>query len=507
MTSVLPMAADGRTNAEPYFTFSGEPGVQYACRLNSADYNKNPCQPGRTFPRSGNPRVAEGANTLRITATDKAGNTSGESAPFTFLADTTIPTVTISSPSENQVTGTEVRFVFRASQTAGTRYGCRIDGHAFVRCEQPSDAGGAGRPFAVENLPDGSVAVTYRNLSVGEHTFQVHASDNHNNVSPNASRNIRVDLSSPVALIDAPGIGETTGPSTTLRSHIDPATIGAGETNTLTCTLRRGTTNVPLSECDESIPVSGLQSGEHTFTVQARDSAGNTGPQASRTWTVDGTGPVITIVRTPTGFLGQGSPRFTITTNEPAALMCRFDNRPMQDCAVVNGTNLGRGQHTLFVTGTDAYGNASQAQNTFTIGPLGADDPTVVVPANRLVPVSITQANLRALGLPITFNGEEDAALAQVRILRAVKTTPTLTRAATSSTSKKKVTYKRIITLTRKPKQGNNRMRLKDRVIRNLLKPGAYKVELRQRRKSGKYGKALSATMQVKSSKPKKKSK
>jgi hypothetical protein len=215
VTGIAPLSSDGVTSAAPFFTFAGEAGVRYGCRLNSDTYNKVPCRPGRTFPLSGTVRVQDGANTLYINATDKAGNASPESPAFRFEADTSIPEVTISSPEEGQRTAREVTFVFKASQLQNTVYACRLDGVAFHRCDRPSDAGGAGRPVAIQKLADGTVTATYRELSDGAHRFQVHAADNHGNVSPNATRNIRVDVSTPVvpAPSDPPAQNRVTGTS------------------------------------------------------------------------------------------------------------------------------------------------------------------------------------------------------------------------------------------------------------------------------------------------------
>ncbi|HUR85185.1 MAG TPA: hypothetical protein VMY78_07560 [Solirubrobacteraceae bacterium] len=510
VASVKPLASDNVTNAEPFFTFEGEAGVRYDCSLNAntasnnPNYNKSNCRPGRTFPRSGTPRVQNGSNTMRIRATDKAGNRSPNSAVFTFQADTRIPTVTISSPAENQVTGTEARFVFRASQTANTAYGCRIDGTTFTRCDRPSDAGGPGKPYAIENLSDGSVAVTYRGLSAGEHHFQVHASDTHNNVSPNAARNIRVDTSAPVALVDAPAPNETTGRSTTLVSHIDPTTIGEGETNTLACTLD----GQAMAECDESIPVSNLNDGLHTFTIQATDSAGNVGPVGSRTWRVDGVGPVITVRQQGNGTINP--PTFTITTDEPATMLCRYDDRPWQDCAVVDGTGLQRfSSHRLFVTGTDMWGNVSTASDGFNLG-LPSSAVTVVN-----VPSAIAQSALRAGGLPVTFTADEQTALARFRIFRVVDepagTTATAAgaaRAAATKASAKKATkrtYKLAVQVKRDtPKAGVYRRRLTERSVR-LLKPGLYRIETRLKDKAGTYADATYSMVRVKKSAKKKK--
>jgi hypothetical protein len=443
--------------------------------------------------------VQNGANTLRIRATDKAGNTSAESAAFTFQADATVPTVTIASPSEGQVTGTQARFVFKASQVANTIYACRIDGATFKRCDRPSDAGGAGRPYAIENLADGSVAVTYRGLAAGEHRFQVHASDIHANVSPNASRTVRVDTSAPVALVDAPAPNATTGTSATLVSHIDPATIGAGETNSLACTLTRGGTPVALPECDGSIAVSGLQDGAHTFTVQAIDSAGNAGPVGSRAWNVDGTAPVITIAQQGNGAFA--APTFTITTSEPATLQCRYDSRALQDCTTVNGSSLGFGQHALHVVATDAYGNVSQASRTFSL--------VFASSANTSVPTSISQAALRAGGLPVTFTAAENTALARFVISRVVEG-PALATAARAAKRKpatvRKIAYKRLVTVKRlTPKAGVYRRRLNERAVVKAMKPGLYRVETRLRDKAGAYGEPVFNTVRVKKSKAKRK--
>lgn len=508
VTDVRPLAADGVTSAEPSFAFEGEAGARYSCRLNGDAYNKVPCRPGRSFPREGTPRVQDGANSLYIKVTDRAGNTSEESPEFRFTADATVPVVTISSPSEGQATGAETRFVFKASETTDTRYGCRLDGNTFKRCDRPSDAGGPGQPYAIENLADGSVAVTYRDLSAGEHRFQVHASDNHANVSPNASRNVRVDTTAPTAVIDAPAPNETTGSSTTLRSHVDPATVGPGETNTLACTLDGAA--IADADCDESIPVSGLSHGEHTFTVQATDSAGNAGPVASRTWNVDATAPVITITE---GGVPGVAPTFTVTTDEPATLLCAYDAPPSRDCATLDGSGLGPGSHVLNAQATDPYGNVSTASRQFTLVAGGAPG-TVVAPvlgqrqatAARLVPVAISRPTIATLGLPVTFAAEPGTTAALIEVFRVGPgTAATAARAAALSAGAAGAAgpgarAKPIIRVTRRTiRPGVNRMRLKGRTITRLLRPGTYRVDLALRKGKGRYGRPQSATVRVRS--------
>jgi hypothetical protein len=303
-----------------------------------------------------------------------------------------------------------------------------------------------------------------------------------------------VDVTAPTAIIDRPEPNETTGRSTALTSHIDPATIGEGETNTLACTLDGGP--IAAADCDGSIPVSGLSEGIHTFTVQATDSAANAGPLAGRTWHVDATAPLITIRQQGNGVLA--APAFTITTDEPA-LQCRYDNRPMEECATVNGRNLGPGGHTLRVVATDAFGNVSEASRDFTL--------VFASSATTSVPTSISQAALRAGGLPVTFTVNENTALAQFAISRVVAG-PALATAARAAKPRrataKKVAYKRLVTVKRlTPKPGVYRRRLNERAVVNAMKPGVYRVETRLRDKAGGYGAPVYNTVRVKKSKAK----
>jgi hypothetical protein len=210
---------------------------------------------------------------------------------------------------------------------------------------------------------------------------------------------------------------------------------------------------------------------------------------------------VITIRQQGNGFLA--SPTFTITTDEPAALRCRYDDRPMEDCATVNGRNLGPGQHTLHVVATDAFGNVSQASRDFSL--------VFASSANTSVPTSIAQAALRAGGLPVTFTADENTALARFAISRVVAGPSLATAARAAKPGKpaaKKVAYKRLVTVKRlTPHAGVYRRRLNERAVVNAMKPGLYRVETRLQDRAGRYGEPVYNTVRVKKSKAKAKSK
>jgi hypothetical protein len=389
------------------------------------------------------------------------------------------------------VTGTEARFVFTAAPQPGVSYGCRLDGATFRLCDGPANPTGPTEPYAIEHLQDGSVMVTFRDLAPGRHRFQVHAYDDHGNVSANASRRIRVDITAPTAVVDEPAPNATTGTSTTLVSHVDPTTIGDGETNTLECALTRDGTAVALSACAERIPVAGLRNGMHTFTIRATDSAGNVGQTASRTWRVDGAGPAITITQRGHGIFV--APTFEITTDEPATLRCHYDDRTPEDCATVNGRNLGGpGEHTLHVVGTDAFGNVAQASKAFRLG--------IAQSANTVVPTAVTRAAVVAGGLPVTFEADQGTALVRFRIFRQVAA-PAAATAARSTKAAKRVAYKRVATVkraTRKP--GVYRRRLNERAVRDGLTPGLYRMETRLKSTAGTYGERAYQWVRVKRS-------
>ncbi|RTK95090.1 LamG domain-containing protein [Candidatus Saccharibacteria bacterium] len=115
-----------------------------------------------TFSNTGvlNPNVTavsqDGTYVLRLTVTDEAGNSAHDD--FTLLWDTTSPDLTLDSfpdGSSNRVTAV---FEFSAvdSLSDPVAYECKIDDDSFVSCVSP---------------------MTYINLTQGEHTFVVRATD------------------------------------------------------------------------------------------------------------------------------------------------------------------------------------------------------------------------------------------------------------------------------------------------------------------------------------------
>ena len=205
---------------------------------------------------------------LRGEGQDASGNTDATPASRTWTVntapppDTTPPQSTIDSGPSGTVGSTSASFTF-SSDEAGSTFECSLDGSPFSACTSPKD---------------------YTNLSGGSHTFEVRATDAAGNVDTTpASRTFSVvlpppqDTTPPETTIDS-------GPSGTIKQNNATFTFSSSEANsTFECSLDNGA----FSACSSPKKYTGLANGLHTFSVRAKDAAGNIDPNPpSSTWTV-----------------------------------------------------------------------------------------------------------------------------------------------------------------------------------------------------------------------------
>jgi Concanavalin A-like lectin/glucanases superfamily len=197
-------------------------------------------------------------------------------------------------------------------------------------------------------------------LADGSHTFVVRAFDAVGNPGSD-SRTIVVD---------------TTGPTVTIVNK--PANPTNSTTGTFTFTVSEGTPTCKLDggsfmACTSGIAYPSLADGMHTFTVQAMDALGNPG-SAMYTWTIDATGPTVTITAPPVSPSTDQTPTtgFTVTGGA-VTTSCRIDSLPAVGCAPPSYTSppLGDGTHSILITATDALGNPGTAAATFVIDNTG----------------------------------------------------------------------------------------------------------------------------------------
>jgi hypothetical protein len=126
---------------------------------------------------------------------------------------------------------------------------------------------------------------------------------------------------------------------------------------------------MPCSSPHETGP---LSSGQHRFAVIATDRAGNAGPPAIRTWTIDSDAPTVRIASGPVNgsTSSDPTPRFRFASNEPGSrFRCRLDARGLVPC--VSPRQMGPlldGSQTFAVRALDGARNlGAPTQVRFTV--------------------------------------------------------------------------------------------------------------------------------------------
>ncbi len=275
--------------------------------------------------------LADGSHTFTVQSVDALGNVGA--ANYTWVIDTTPPTVTIVTKPANPTASRTGTFTFTVSEGSPT---CKLDAGAFVACTS---------------------GVSYSALADGSHTFTVLASDALGNVG-SATYTWVVDGTPPVVAIT----GTPTNPS-------------ASSTATFTFTVSEGSPTCKLDAgafvaCASGVAYPGLADGSHTFTVQASDALGNTG-SATYTWVVDTTPPVVTITGTPPNPSTSPIGTFTFTVSEGSP-QCKLDAGMFAACTSgISYTALADGNHTFTVRSADALGNTASATYTWVIDATG----------------------------------------------------------------------------------------------------------------------------------------
>ncbi|WP_165821285.1 right-handed parallel beta-helix repeat-containing protein [Nocardioides gansuensis] len=270
--------------------------LSFECRVDGNAYSA--CTSPKTYTDADLAAMSPGEHRFDVRAIDEAGNVGpADSRTFT-VADTKAPNTTITGQPAATTTNTTATFTFTGSDDgtapAGLTFECALDDGAFATCTNEK---------------------TYSGLAVGTHTFRVRATDAAGNVdgSP-ASHTWQVQEPAPTP--------DTTAPETTISANppasttetnasfaftgTDNQTPGAGLT--FECKLDAGS----YAACTSPRAYTGLAIGSHTFSVRAKDAAGNVdGSPASHSWTVQSTtvncGPQQTLTANADAWIDSGS--------------------------------------------------------------------------------------------------------------------------------------------------------------------------------------------------------
>lgn len=381
--------------------------------------------------------LSQGAHTLTVSHTDKAGNV-GTSATRNFTVDSIAP----NKPTFNSGPGTVTKltaasFSFTAAEPGG-HLECQLDGggwaspctspqafaglsvaeHSFF-VRQVDTAGNIGQigtytwtidqtpppaptvsgPSGVSGAPvetitfydaeqgvtftcqlDGGAPVACNSLSFqtptltdGPHTFTVIATDGAGNDSAPATLNWQTNLA-------AFSISITGAPS-------NPSNVTSGDFNfsasvygaSFHCTLDGNSVSCPSSPYHYS----GLADGPHSFSVYATQGAEQTST-LTRNWVIDATAPTLNVSVPANGGTTGGNVAvgFIAADSNGVTTTCKLDLASPVSCN--DGyvlSNLASGSHTLVVTASDPAGNQTVVSNTWTVDTVPPTTSFTLTPA------------------------------------------------------------------------------------------------------------------------------
>ncbi|BBW28098.1 BapA prefix-like domain-containing protein [Enterobacter bugandensis] len=408
-----PVDQNGLTNDRaPTLNGTGEPGSTITI-FNGSDIIGTVAVPSSGLWSFTPPSpLADGTYVLTATATDAAGNPSGQSNAWTIIVDGTAPAAPVITQVVDDVpertgsldlneTTNDSTPTLSGTAAANATITIRVDGVDIGT----TVADGLGAWSFTPDTP----------LAEGQHTLTAVATDAAGNISGvSNSWGIIIDSVAPDAPVitqvvdDVPerlgalNSGDSTNdPTPTLNGTAEPGS---------TVTIRQDGVDLTTIVIDSSgtwtyTPTTPLVNGTYTFTAVTTDGAGNTSqPSGGFTLTVDTTPPAAATIATVTDDVGGVNGPLTSgdTTDDttptlsgtaPAdAVITVYDGTTLLGTATLDGSGgwsftpvipLTDGPHTLTVHATDAAGNTTISTpfelTVDTVPPATPDIPAITV--------------------------------------------------------------------------------------------------------------------------------
>ena len=222
----------GVPTTNPGFTAmfgSPDPLATFRCALDNGAFG--PCMSG--MPRT----VADGPHTFRVFAVDPSGNQSN-TLVANWVVDRQPPQMTINGPGRS---GANATFAFGANEPA--TFQCKLDNAAFGPCTTGN-------------------SVTFTNLSEGQHTFTLRATDSLGNAAESAPRAWTVDRT-------PPGHSIASGPAEG-SSVATPAVAFEFSATEATATFECSIDGAAFAVCPNPFTTAALATGDHSCACARR---------------------------------------------------------------------------------------------------------------------------------------------------------------------------------------------------------------------------------------------
>lgn len=283
--------------------------------------------------------------------------------------DVTPPTLTLSTPADNDLYATSI---IRASGTS--------EADATIEVTV-TDASGTATILTATADAQGDWFVDTAALADGTYSFSVTATDASGNTSaPVTANSVEVDTTPPALAVTSPADGEVTNDPTVSIG----GTSEANAAISITVTDASGTAT-PLSttanaQGDWTVDTSALADGTYTLSVEASDALGNTTTPVTSTFTVDTMAPALAVTSPADGALTnnnvvsisgtcEAGAAISITvTDASGAVTVLTTTADAQGDWTVDTSALGDDTYTVSVTATDGANNTSApSTSTFTV--------------------------------------------------------------------------------------------------------------------------------------------
>ena len=304
-------------------------GATFECKLDAGAWDA--CTSPKSYAS-----LADGSHTFSVRAKDGAA-VDQTPATRTWTVNATAPDTSITAGPSGTVNSSSASFAFSATQ-AGSSFECKLDSGSYAACTSPK---------------------VYLGLSNGSHTFSVRAKDTRGNVDATpATRTWTVDTS-------APGTSITSGPTGSVNSTSASFGFSATEAgSSFECKLDAGA----WAACTSPKAYSSLANGSHTFSVRAKDAAGNVdATPATRSWTVDTVAPNTSITSGPGSSTWSSTATFRFSSSQSGSTFeCKLDSGSWSACTSPKSYSVSRGTHTFSVRAKDAAGNIDPTPATYT---------------------------------------------------------------------------------------------------------------------------------------------
>jgi len=309
------------------------------------------------------------SHTFEVFARDPAGNTSNPTGPITVWHDAVVVVPAILTPPQDAYLNNPV-VVVSGTAKAGTTVRVH-EGAAIVGTTSAANDGGWG------------TTITF---AEGTHTITATSFDGVTTDGPSDARTFTVDLTAPAApLIIEPAPGAFLN-STQLR--VRGTAEPRGSVRIRDAGLVR--TTVAVDEAGGWSALVSFSDGPHTISAEVLDRAGNVGPAAFRTFTVDTAAPPPPVITQPAQHAFVSTSTVTIAgTAEPGSIIELVRGTVVVATTTTGGTGswlvavtLADGAHSFVAVAIDAAGNRSAGSDprSFTVDTVAPAAPVIVEP-------------------------------------------------------------------------------------------------------------------------------